>query len=561
MLSKIDDLIRPFRLKAASVLILISLEAILGSISIALVIPVISSLQVGKSPWEFLGQFAHFGTNFIGEGLSSILTFMGVAIVAKGILSVSKNISFVILTQQIRVYQANQLTGILLASDYMHLMKRRHGELINIFTRENNRCFNALTSFLNLISLIFQMTLILVTMIFVNLELVLAGAAMIVIATLISRHTILPFSKDLGNRSTVQNGNMVTLFSEAVSLIREIKISGSDDIWKEKINNTLTKVKKIDVLYGCLRSNITPAVELFFGIILVVTALVFFIDNTVDINWLSKLAFFFVGTYRILISASSAFNQLIALVNSEPSIKLIHELIYGKAFKSEKSGKKIIDNNNLIIKFKGLSFSYSADEVILANLSATIHPHKTTYIFGPSGSGKSTLVDLITGLLEPSSGDLLLSEDEIRIEDVDKRNWRRRIGYVSQEPKLLRGTIKENIDLFQQHDDQQIEKILKLVGLYGELDIKTSFIEEGGENISGGQKRRIAIARELIKNPDILILDETLSSISISSEKEIIQKLKKIRKLTTIVISHREESANFGDEILYMPSRATTSKH
>lgn len=209
------------------------------------------------------------------------------------------------------------------------------------------------------------------------------------------------------------------------------------------------------------------------------------------------------------------------------------------------------------IEFRDVTFTYPGASVpALQNISFRIEEGQTVAITGPTGSGKSTLVQLIPRLFDPEEG-------EIRIDGVEIRKWpvrilRRKIGFVPQDTFLFSTTIGENIAFgVEEALPEQIETAARKAQLLENiLDFEKKFetmVGERGITLSGGQKQRTAIARALIKDPDILILDDSLSAVDTKTEADIMQHLRKeLENRTTIMISHRISSIINADTIFYI---------
>jgi ABC-type multidrug transport system fused ATPase/permease subunit len=180
------------------------------------------------------------------------------------------------------------------------------------------------------------------------------------------------------------------------------------------------------------------------------------------------------------------------------------------------------------IKFENVAFRYPTAPEKVRNIfdSATfkIRSGETTAIVGPSGSGKSTIVQMIERYYEPIAGGIYL--DNVNIKDIKLKNLRESIGYVSQEPVLIMGSIKDNLLLGNRDaTDQEIVAALKQANATFILEMPDKLDTYVGSsavmNLSGGQKQRIAIARALVKKPQLLILDEATSALDPRSEKEV----------------------------------------
>lgn len=212
------------------------------------------------------------------------------------------------------------------------------------------------------------------------------------------------------------------------------------------------------------------------------------------------------------------------------------------------------------IKFKDLSFSYGGDELeALKNLNFSLKAGQTVAFVGPSGSGKSTIVKLLVGLYKPTIGKIFINETDSK--EVDYNELRKKIGLVSQETQLFAGTIRENL-LFvnpSASDEDCLESLKAASALpiieRGDQGLDTR-IGEGGIKISGGERQRLAIARALLRNPEIIIFDEATSSLDSMTEKAITETIQKISasrpSLLTILVAHRLSTIAHADTIFVL---------
>ena len=221
------------------------------------------------------------------------------------------------------------------------------------------------------------------------------------------------------------------------------------------------------------------------------------------------------------------------------------------------SGSQVLDSVvNGDIQLKNVTFGYAANFPIVENLSLEIADHKTTAIVGATGSGKSTLVKLLLRLYEIQSGNILL--DRIDIRDLELRSLRSCMGWVSQDVFLFHGSVLENIAYgsFDATVDQIVEaaKIAEAHDFIQALPKGyDTIVGERGQKLSGGQRQRIAIARAVLRNPPILILDEATSAVDNETESAIQKSLDRITKnRTTIAIAHRLSTIRNADRIYVM---------
>lgn len=232
-----------------------------------------------------------------------------------------------------------------------------------------------------------------------------------------------------------------------------------------------------------------------------------------------------------------------AILNEKPDIK---------------DSEDAIELNNIKgkIEFKNVSFKYpGSNNYALKNINFTVEPGKSLAIVGRTGSGKTTIVNLLLRLFDIEEGEICI--DDIPIKKITLKSLRENIGYVPQDNFLFSTTIEENIGFaFEGNlDKEKVIKAAKLAEIYDNImsfpDGFDTVLGERGVTISGGQKQRTSIARALIKNPSILILDDSLSSVDTDTEEKILNNLKDFMKeRTTIFISHRISTVKNCDEII-----------
>ncbi len=247
------------------------------------------------------------------------------------------------------------------------------------------------------------------------------------------------------------------------------------------------------------------------------------------------------ASYNIRKGAASV-ERIEHLINEEVSIKEIANPVILESFKD-------------CIELKNVSFSYE-DKIILDDINLKIEKGKTIALVGSSGAGKSTLVDLIPRFHDTVGGEVLI--DGINIKNYSLESLRNQMGIVTQEPILFNDTIANNIALGMENaTENEITNAAKIANAYNfilqkEYGFNTS-IGERGNKLSGGEKQRVTIARAVLKNPPILILDEATSSLDTESEKQVQDAINKLmNNRTSIVIAHRLSTIRNADEIIVL---------
>jgi ATP-binding cassette subfamily B protein RaxB len=211
------------------------------------------------------------------------------------------------------------------------------------------------------------------------------------------------------------------------------------------------------------------------------------------------------------------------------------------------------------IELRNVCFRYAeAEPLILNNVNLCVAPGQFVTIMGPSGCGKTTLVKIMLGLLEPTSGEILI--DGLPLGQIGPRVYREHIGAVMQEDQLLSGSIADNICFFETTFDQQwMIECAQIAGIHDDIMALpmsyNSLIGDMGSSLSSGQKQRVLLARALYRRPKILFLDEGTAHLDTDKEKEINANLQQLN-MTRVSIAHRPEIAHGADMIIRLPTAA-----
>lgn len=210
------------------------------------------------------------------------------------------------------------------------------------------------------------------------------------------------------------------------------------------------------------------------------------------------------------------------------------------------------------IEFRNVSYTYPNTGIkALENISFKVNAGETLAIMGKTGSGKSTIALLLCRLIDPDEGEVLI--DGKSLKDHNLENYRQKIGYIPQESYLFSDTIGYNIGFAIDNPSKDlITTFAKKADVHKNIiefkDQYDTVVGERGVMLSGGQKQRICIARALIKEPQLLVFDDSLSALDTETEENILQNIEKdLQNATSVIITHRESSAKRADKILYLP--------
>ena len=286
-------------------------------------------------------------------------------------------------------------------------------------------------------------------------------------------------------------------------------------------------------------------------LVIVIISISFILTERSFEEFIPLIALIAAASIRLIPSFNTISSSVATMRHNNPSFKIIvNELKkMRELIKIEQKSTDTKLKDNLIFKrdiqVKSLTYYYpGTKKKIINDVSFQINHKDIVGIVGSSGAGKSTLVDLVCGLLKPSSGQILIDDIDI---NKTENNWQRQIGYVPQDIYLLDDTIKSNIafgELPENFNEKNFKEAIKFAQLENFIntlpDKDKTVVGDRGIRLSGGQRQRIGIARSLYFKPNILIFDEPTSSLDVDNESKIMEDLYKLsNNITIIIISHR----------------------
>lgn len=347
---------------------------------------------------------------------------------------------------------------------------------------------------------------------------------------------------------------------ENIRGIRVVKSYVREDYEKKKfqkasenVKTDFTKAEKIVALNSPLM-NFT----IYSGLILIyVIGSMLIIDSTESVLKLTELQSFMTYSFQILMSLMMISMIMVMILISYASAKRISEVLNEQSsiVSPENAISEVKDGS---ISFENVAFKYnkSADRYSVENISFDVKSGETVGIIGATGSGKTTMVSLIPRLYDVTEGSVKVGGTDVR--EYDLNTLRNSVAMVLQKNVLFSGTIRENLKWGNKNaTDEEIFEAARLSQAHefvlARPDGYDTFIEQGGTNVSGGQKQRLCIARALLKKPKILILDDSTSAVDTHTDALIRQGLKKyIPETTKIIIAQRIASVQDADKIIIM---------
>jgi len=353
-------------------------------------------------------------------------------------------------------------------------------------------------------------------------------------------------------------GTITTLAQENIAGIRVIKSYVREDYEIEKFrkvnfeyfikNIKLAKVQSLTYPLMILITGISIILVIWYGGYQVIKGTMTLGQLTSFLIYLGYLIWPMIAfgwIINLTQRAAASMDRLLEVMRVQPQIKDTEETDFS------------IKQINGEIEFKDVWFKYpDSENYVLKGVSFKVEQGQTVGIVGYTGSGKTTLVNLIPRLFDPDKGEILI--DGVNVKKIPLKVLRGSIGYVQQDVFLFSDTVKNNITFgVDGVDEDKIISVAKIAHIYDEvMEFPNKFdtiVGERGITLSGGQKQRVGLARALIKEPKILILDDSFSSVDAYTEEMILKNLKEYRKgRTTIIISHRITAVKDADFIIVL---------
>ena len=343
---------------------------------------------------------------------------------------------------------------------------------------------------------------------------------------------------------------------EALGNIREVKIFNIPSFFTDKLKIKNFNKAKLTYFQNSLVQSPRFYLELISVIGLSLFIVGFLLQDRNIVELISVIGVFVAGSFRVIPSLNRLIQARQQIKYHDNTLDLIFkelEITNNQTLNEIKDIEKALDFNSKL-ELSNISFKYSNSDIyVLRNLNFKIFRGESVGVIGKSGSGKSTFVDILSGLLFPIKGDIVI--DDRSLDNTNSSNWKNLIGYVSQTTNLIDDTIIANVAFGDKKPDLlRVKSVLNDSQLYEFVKslpegMKTK-VGEKGVLLSGGQIQRLAIARALYKNPKILILDEATSSLDNKTEKIIIQSINNLkRKVTILMIAHRLTTLSNCDRI------------
>ncbi|NES21410.1 MAG: ABC transporter ATP-binding protein [Symploca sp. SIO3E6] len=540
-------------------------SAIFNGISVTLIVPLVigflsrDSLDLDAGPPLIRNILSFFGNSESENGIILMFAAVILAIILKNLTGyVTSLVSFSLAKRLVNDIRKAGIK-LILEVDLDYFVKIKTGDLVNKVNQEVGRAASAIKTAIQLFITLITILIFVAILITISWKLTVAATILLMLVTWINQYFVrrsTKFGKVLSDKSRVYS----TTLLEILTGIRLIKSVGNEADEYQRIKNFLDEREKAEYQSQANFAILGPINEILG--ILAILAIVFlgkaFLFQDVSPKALIAVLGIYLFVLNRLIPVVGKLNgQRSQFANASPSTAITANFL-------RRDNKPFMNNGNQPyqkieqgISLEDVSFSYPEhQDLVLSQVNLWVPKGTTLALVGSSGAGKSTLADLFPRFYDPVAGKITIDGQDLR--EYDLRSLRQAMGIVSQDTFLFNTSVRDNIAYGRDNTtEEEIIEAAKRANAYEFiLDLPQGFDTEIGERgimLSGGQRQRIAIARALLRNPDILILDEATSALDTVSERLVQQAIDELcRDRTTIVIAHRLSTIQKADQIAVM---------
>jgi ATP-binding cassette subfamily C protein len=367
---------------------------------------------------------------------------------------------------------------------------------------------------------------------------------------LLAMRILISNSRRAGQRQTELQKSLLTLISAQFAAAKPLKAMAREDHVDALLTDQTTQLERALRQQVISKEALNSLQEPMLAIMVISG---FYLGLSVlylPLPELIVMLFMLARVVSYLSKGQKAYQQVV--VRESAYWSLVHAIDAAREQKEPVGGTRTVPLTRQFA-LQHVRYSHDGKRSIFDDVSLVVPARGLTLIIGPSGSGKTTLLDLIVGLRQPDAGRMLI--DDVPLPEIDLRSWRRQIGYVPQESVMVDESVAHNLTLGEDIPEERIRDALRAADALQFVEAMPqglmTHVGQGGSRLSGGQRQRLAIARALIHEPRLLILDEATSNLDPEAQDAIVETVAHLKtKMAVLAVAHQEKLVRVADQVL-----------
>lgn len=548
----IAAIVRTYPGRSAAALLAVFAAGLTDSLGMSMLLSMLSfATNTGAHAQSMPEKIAVQVTQFFGlqPTTAVLLTLSTVLIALKAVLSLVSN-------RQVGYTVANIATDLRLAlirsvmsARWSHYLDQSVGRLTNAVASEAQRASEAFQHSAEMAAMVLNGVIFLVVALLISWK---AGVAAIIAGAvlLLALHTLVRSSQQAGRHQTTLLKSLLSVMGSQMAAAKALKAMAREDHVDALLSDQTRSLRRALRRQVISREAMGALQEPLLAILVGIGFFLSLVVLKMPLAEVLVMVFLLARTVSYLSKAQRAYQQVVV---RESAYWSVMEHIHAAQAEVEPAGGSQRVSLTAGIRFEDVTFSHGERRAVIEHGSFTVPAQQLTVIIGPSGAGKTTLLDLVVGLLRPTEGRLLV--DGVPLDELDLRHWRRQIGYVPQESVMVDESVAYNVTLGEVGiSEEQIRTALRAADALDFVDALPEGLQtrvgEGGSRLSGGQRQRLAIARALVHEPRLLILDEATSHLDVEAQTAVIEAVKHLRgQLTILAVAHQDLLIQAADRV------------
>lgn len=552
--------VRTYPGRSAFALVAVFIAALFEGLGMSMMLSMLAlAAEEGGEP-SSVQRFAMDAVSYVGiePTVINLLLAAIVLIAMRGVMSLVANRQVGFTVARIATDLRLTLIRATMGARWRHYLDQSVGGLSNAIATEAQRASEAFQLGAEMAAMVLSSIVYLTVAFSISAE---AGYAATIAGAvlLLALRVLIRMSRRAGQRQTELQKSLLTLISAQFAAAKPLKAMAREDHVDALLTDETTQLERALRRQVLAKEALTSLQEPMLAIMV---GIGFFLGITLlgkPMAELVVLLFMLARVVSYLSKGQKAYQQVV--VRESAYWSLVRAIDDARAQQEPPGGDRVVQMAREV-RFEDVHYSHDGVRPILDGVSLRVPSPGLTLVVGPSGSGKTTLLDLIVGLRHPDSGRILV--DDVPLPELDLRAWRRQIGYVPQESVMVDESVVHNLTLGEDIAESRVREALRAADALQFVEAMPEGLQTrvgpGGSRLSGGQRQRLAIARALIHEPRLLILDEATSNLDPEAQQAIVETVAHLRQhMAVLAVAHQERLVRDADQVLRLSEGRLTS--